>query len=173
MRFLRARWWIAAAVLVALAPGARVYHHFFPPAPLHAGDRLTPVALSSVTGAPFTLARTGHPTLINIFATWCGPCRMETPDLAQAAERLRARGVEVIGVDQEESATRVESFAREFGVKYPIYIDSNGALRRMFGARFIPTTIYMDGNGRIRWVHPGPLTGAELSHIAETPEVQV
>lgn len=95
---------------------------------------------------------------------------MEMPDLTLAAERLRARGVEVIGVDQEESATRVESFAREFGVTYPIYIDPNGALRRMVGSRFIPTTIYIDGNGRIRWIHPGPLTGGELSRIAQAPE---
>lgn len=170
MKVLRARWWVAAAVLLALLPGARLWHHFHPPQLLHAGDRLAPIGLSSLSGSPYTLRPAGRPQIINIFATWCTPCRMEMPGFAAAAARLKARGIDVVGIDQEESGERVARFAREFGLTYPLYIDTDGITHAVLGARLIPTTIFVDADGRIRWIHPGPITERDLTTLALTGE---
>lgn len=92
------------------------------------------------------------------------------PDLALAAERLRERGVEVIGIDQSESGPAVARFVKEFGVRFPVYIDTTGITHRVLGARFIPTTIYVDRDGRIRWIRPGPLTAREFTTFARIAE---
>jgi thiol-disulfide isomerase/thioredoxin len=167
MKFDRARWWIAAAALVALATGVRVWHHFFPQQVLHAGDRLVPMAVSSLAGNGYTLAPDGRPQIIHVFATWCEPCRLEMPAFARTAEVLRAGGVAVIAIDQEEAANTVAAFAREFNLPFPVYIDTRNVTQNILGARMIPTTIFVDGNGVIRWEHPGPMTRHDLSILGE------
>ncbi len=132
-----------------------------------------PIALSSISGTPYTLAPAGRPQIINIFATWCGPCRSETPGFVLAASRLRAHGVQVIGIDQQESGTQVSRFVRDFGLTYPVYIDTTGITHHVLGARLIPTTIYVDGSGRIRWIRPGPLTEGELTHLGQLVEASI
>lgn len=166
MKLLRARWWVAAAAVLALVCWPRVWHHFNEPRLLHPGDRLVPIALTSLSGASFTLESHGKPQIINIFATWCGPCRLEMPGFAAAAARLRAQGIDVVGIDQEESGASVSSFAREFGLTFPVYIDTDGITHAVLGARLIPTTIFVDANGRIRWIHPGPITPRDLRILA-------
>lgn len=143
-----------------------MWHHFDHPRLLHAGDRLSAIQLTSLNGAGYRLAPSGHPQLINIFATWCGPCRDEMPDLTAAAQQLTARGVQVIGIDQDESGAQVTRFAREFGITFPLYIDSDGITHAALGARLIPTTIYVDTDGRIKWIHPGPLSHRDLLTLA-------
>ena len=167
MRIVPARWWFAAAALLALAPGVRFWQHYHPRPPLHAGDSMRPIRLSSLNGSPFTLVASGRPTIINIFATWCEPCRGEAQDVADAARLLAKRGVDVIGIDQQESGAQVTRFIDEFALPYPIYIDTTGVTHRIFGARFIPTTISIDAAGRIEAIHPGPLTRSELMSIAK------
>lgn len=167
MRVLRVRWWIAAAALVALVPGVRVWHHFFPPQVLRAGDRLVPISLSSLTGNTYTLQPDGRPQVIHVFATWCGPCREEMPAFARAAENLRADGVGVIAIDQQETATTVASFTREFHLTFPVFIDTSNVTHSILGAHLIPATIFVDGNGVIRWEHPGPMTRHDLSILGE------
>lgn len=167
MRLDRARWWIAAAALVALVGGVRYWRHFFPPEVLHAGDRLVPIGLSSLSGSQYELAPRGRPQVIHIFATWCGPCRLEMPAFERAAADLRAGGVAVIAIDQQESASRVADFARAFHLTFPVYIDTSDVTHTVLGARFIPTTIFVDGNGVIRWEHPGPMTPHQLFMLSQ------
>jgi thiol-disulfide isomerase/thioredoxin len=158
----RARWWVAglAPALVVLA-GARVERHFRHHV-LHTGDRLVPVRLSSLYGASYTLESIERPTLINVFATWCTPCREETPGFAAVAGALRARGIRVVAIDQEESAPSVWQFVKQFALPYPVYIDTSGVTHDVLGARVIPTTILVNRSGVIVWEHAGPLTQAEL-----------
>ncbi len=167
MKVVRARWWIAAAAIVALVPGVRVWHHFFPPETLRAGDRLVPIGLSSLSGDAYTLEPDGRPQIIHVFATWCGPCRDEMPAFARAADNLRTEGIGVIAIDQQENAATVAAFAREFHLTFPVVIDARNVTHSILGARLIPTTIFVDGNGIIRWEHPGPMTPNELFHLGE------
>lgn len=162
MNTTRVRWWLAGVVLAALVFGAarldRHFHHHV----LRTGDRLLPISVFSLYGDARTYEPAQRPTVINVFATWCGPCREETPGFAAAAKGLKDRGIDVVAIDQEESVGAVARFAKEFALPYPVYIDTSGVTHDLLGARVIPTTILVNSRGIIVWEHSGPLTPAEL-----------
>jgi thiol-disulfide isomerase/thioredoxin len=94
----------------------------------------------------------GGGVLVNFWATWCGPCRKEIPDLVSLDEAYRSQGVKVLGIsvdrDGDVMAT-VSEYVNGAGIKYPIVID-NGDLEKAFGGiRGIPTTFLVDKNGMI------------------------
>ena len=170
MTILRARGWLAGLALAAIALAAFRYQHDLQYRMLHTGDHLTPLRLASISGSPYTLRAAGRPMVINVFATWCGPCRAEAPDFAAAAAQLRARGIDVVGIDQQEAGAQVQAFARDFHLKYALYVDSSGITHTVLGARVIPTTIYVDASGVIRWQHAGPITAQTLFQLADASE---
>jgi thiol-disulfide isomerase/thioredoxin len=94
----------------------------------------------------------GKPVLVNFWATWCGPCVHEMPDLVALNDEYTAKGALVIGIsaDRDEDALNlVSGFTKEKNVAYPIVID-NGDLEEAFGGlRGYPTTFYIDKNGKI------------------------
>ena len=94
----------------------------------------------------------GKPVLINFWATWCGPCVKEIPDLVALNEEYAAKGALIIGIsaDRDDDAlTLVSDFTTEHHVPYPIIID-NGDLEEAFGGlRGYPTTFYVDKTGKI------------------------
>ncbi len=94
----------------------------------------------------------GKPVLVNFWATWCGPCVHEIPDLVALNEEYTAKGALVIGIsaDRDDDALNlVSGFTKEKNVVYPIVID-NGDLEEAFGGlRGYPTTFYIDKNGKI------------------------
>jgi thiol-disulfide isomerase/thioredoxin len=166
MRFIRARWLPAGAALLALVLGAswlQAHRQHL----LHPGDRIVPLHLVSLSGTPLTLDPPRRPQIINIFATWCEPCRAETPGLVAAAARLKAHGIDVVAIDQEESPGAVARFAREFSLPYPVYVDDTGVSHYVLGARMIPTTLYVDATGVIRWTHSGPISPDQFLTIAQ------
>lgn len=79
---------------------------------------------------------------------------------------LRARGIDVVGIDQQENAPAVSLFAQHFAVPYPLYIDSTGVTHDLLGARMIPTTMFIDARGVIRWEHAGPLSRDDFLRAA-------
>lgn len=157
-----------AALLVALAAAALLRHHNNHPHALQVGDRLVPLSFSSLSGDAVTVAPAGRPQIINVFATWCPPCRYETPQFAALAHDLIAHGISVIGVDQQESATAVTRFRDEFSLPYPVYIDDDNITHAVLGARMIPETVSVGSDGRIRWIREGPLDGDEIETIRRT-----
>ncbi|MDP1677516.1 MAG: TlpA disulfide reductase family protein [Bacteroidota bacterium] len=94
----------------------------------------------------------GKPVLVNFWATWCGPCIHETPDLVALNEEYAPKGALIIGIsaDRDDDALNlVSAFTKEKNVIYPIVID-NGDLEEAFGGlRGYPTTFYIDKNGKI------------------------
>jgi len=94
----------------------------------------------------------GGGVLINFWATWCGPCRKEIPDLISLDEEFRAKGVRVLGISVDrdgDAVATVTEFVNGSGMKYPVVID-NGELEKAFGGiRGIPTTFFVDKNGTI------------------------
>jgi cytochrome c biogenesis protein CcmG/thiol:disulfide interchange protein DsbE len=155
------RWFAVLVVAVALAGVVQHLRRHV----LHAGDRLVPLRVSSLYGGDVTLAPGGHAMLVNVFATWCPPCRAETPALAAAAPALRKRGIEVVGIDQEESAQAVAAFARRYALPYQVYIDTSGVTHDLLGARIIPTTMLIDDSGVIRYEHAGPLDARSFADL--------
>lgn len=133
------------------------------PRPLGAGERFAGIPLQALDGSSVSIRpRPGHPLLINVFATWCSPCRDETPLIASVAPALSRAGIDVVGVDQAEPSWRVAEFAQSFGLHYPLYIDGNRATTTTLDARVIPTTVLVDRNDVVRVIHVGPLDSAEL-----------
>ena len=103
----------------------------------------------------------GDVVLLNVWATWCHPCREEIPALQALHEQHAGRGLQVVGVSVDAGgladADRVRAFADEFGVTYPIWLDPNERVAREFFTIGVPTTVLIGRDGLIRWRHTGPI----------------
>jgi cytochrome c biogenesis protein CcmG/thiol:disulfide interchange protein DsbE len=121
-------------------------------------------ALQTTGGAPLRLSSLrGHVVVVNFFATWCPPCRAETPDLVSASSRYAHDGVIFLGVDDREKTPLVQVWAKGKGVRYTIVMDADGAVEEHYDVRAIPTTYVLDKNGVIRYRQLDQLEGATLA----------
>jgi thiol-disulfide isomerase/thioredoxin len=104
----------------------------------------------------------GQPTVINLWATWCGPCRREMPVLAEAQRTLPQ--VRFVFADQGESAAAVQQFmqAQRLALQH-VLIDGNLQLSNHYNVRGYPTTLFLDADGRLRDLHMGELSRATLA----------
>lgn len=104
----------------------------------------------------------GQPLVINVWATWCGPCRRELPMLAQAQKRLP--DVRFVFVDAGESADTVRRFLADQPLTpQHVLLDSSGAFGAHYNVRGYPTTLFIDARGRLRDTHLGELSAATLA----------
>ena len=108
----------------------------------------------ATSGAPIKLSDySGKVLLVNLWATWCGPCRMETPELVKLNKEFKARGVEMIGLSTEDpdaSAQSVNQFVRDYKVDYQIgWATREVALGLMQGRTNIPQSFIIAPDGRI------------------------
>ncbi len=110
----------------------------------------------------------GHVVLLNLWASWCAPCRSETPALERLYREERGRGLVVLGVDQGESATTAAAFAREMKLSYPILLDEDQRYGRAYAAIGLPTSLVVDPAGRIVRGIDGELSLAQM-HDAVDP----
>jgi cytochrome c biogenesis protein CcmG, thiol:disulfide interchange protein DsbE len=104
----------------------------------------------------------GKVTVLNFWATWCPPCRKETPDLVRAFGKLNANDVAFLGIDTTETAPVIKSFVALKGIPYPIAI-AGPETYNAFGIAYIPTTIVLDANGIVRARWTGGVTPAQLA----------
>ncbi|GAC1499583.1 MAG: TlpA disulfide reductase family protein [Vulcanimicrobiaceae bacterium] len=104
----------------------------------------------------------GRIVVMNLWASWCPPCREEMPDLERFARAYERRHVVVLGVNEGESAERAAQFARALGVHFPILLDTQQEYGRAYAALGLPTTIVVDARGRIARVFDGPLTYRQM-----------
>lgn len=109
------------------------------------------------------LLRNKKPVLLNAFASWCDPCRQETPDLVRMASEY-ADKIQIIGVNmtQDDKVSDVSVFIKKFGVNYPVLLDKNGDFMNKYNVSGFPTTFLLDSNGDILSTHVGLLTKSEL-----------
>lgn len=98
-------------------------------------------------------------TLVNLWATWCGPCREEIPDLEALHEQLGPSGLRVVGVSVDRiGADAVRSFAESFGVTYDIALDPSGSVELSYGAIGLPNSFLVGPDGRLLKSWIGPVT---------------
>ena len=108
----------------------------------------------------------GQPVVLNFWASWCGPCRVEMPDLQRANMKYNGRST-IIGINQGESAGIITDFGNEFGITYPLLVDDDNAINHMYTINSLPTTVFIDANGVVREVQIGILTQAVLEDRIE------
>ena len=107
---------------------------------------------------PTTTLRKGVPYFLNLWATWCIPCRQEMPELQNLLPRFQAKGIQVVGlsVDQEVEAAGIKNFAAQLGVTYPLYTIDEENVGKIFGEEvFIPLSFLIDEKGRVAEVFEG------------------
>jgi len=104
-------------------------------------------------GSKFDLAsKRNKVVLLNIWATWCGPCRYEIPELQSLHAKYQPKGFEVIGVSVDESGVEsVKQFVNEQKMTYPVALDADGKLLAILQTSVLPTSVLLDRNGRIVW----------------------
>jgi peroxiredoxin len=109
----------------------------------------------------------GEVVLLNFWATWCAPCRIEMPLLQSTFESYEDQGFVVLGIDFDESADLVASFGEELGLSFPLLIDPGGKVQQLYKVRGYPTTVVLDRQGRIQSYHIGVLTRSQLDGYLE------
>lgn len=93
----------------------------------------------------------GKIVVLNFFASWCAPCRLEAPGLGKVSKDYADRGVQLLGVDFRDNAAAGQAFMDEFGLDYPAASDAAGSLADDFGLYGMPTTFVIDADGIIRY----------------------
>jgi len=158
---------VAAIVLVPLfvAPSSR------PAGPEGlVGEPAPAFALRDERGEPTSLERyRGKVVVMNLWASWCPPCRAEMPDLQRLSAAYATRGVAVVGVNEGESPQRALAFARSLGIAFPIWIDTQQQYGRVLAALGIPTTTIIDRHGIVASAFDGPLTFDEMQKAVAGP----
>jgi cytochrome c biogenesis protein CcmG/thiol:disulfide interchange protein DsbE len=118
--------------------------------------------LEDLNGAPLSAKMLrGKPLFINVFATWCPPCRIELPEIVRSYDRFKGQ-VTFLGVDEQEPAGRIEPFSRALGIRYAIGIDQ-GQMEASYRAHSVPTSVFIDRRGIVRALYRGPIPANLLS----------
>jgi thiol-disulfide isomerase/thioredoxin len=121
---------------------------------LQVGAAAPEFLIDTLDGISMTSDFHGKPAYINVFATWCPPCRRELPAIVQRAKQYRDRVV-FLFVDEQEPSSRVKSFASTFGVT-PVAVDL-GQFGATFNVQGLPESIFIDRHGVVRSVYRGTI----------------
>lgn len=114
-------------------------------------------------GVPVSLDQyRGRVVLMNLWASWCPPCRAEMPDLQRLETDYARSGVAIVGVNEGESPQRARAFADALGIRFPIWIDGSQRYGRTYAALGLPTTVILDRRGIVARGFDGALTFAQM-----------
>lgn len=179
---------LAAGLLIGLALGLVVFYGLpsltgdgLPSVVRPGGPTATP-APAPVVGAPapdFTLldlagnpvtlsSLRGQVVLINFWATWCGPCRIEMPAIERRYEQYRSQGFAVLAVDADEPATEVSAFVHAYALTFTTLLDPGLVVNDLYRVRGYPTSYFVDRSGMVRALHVGSMTERQLDDYLAT-----
>jgi thiol-disulfide isomerase/thioredoxin len=139
-------------------------------------DRPIGLKMRVLDGPEFDLTKyRGKAVLLNIFATWCGPCNHEMPALVETADAYADRGLRVVSIDAWESDNDVRAFRKKYGVDFPIAMDERGSLIYAMEVNFrgsphdieFPVTLFIDPNGFLYCQRTGGMSARELRYRVE------
>jgi cytochrome c biogenesis protein CcmG, thiol:disulfide interchange protein DsbE len=119
------------------------------------------------TGTSGPDAGRGHVLVVNLWASWCGPCRAEAPGIERVWEAYRGRGVRFLGVDHEDGSGAALAFVRRFGLTYPMVADPSGSVSAKYGALGIPSTYVITPDGTIAYRFLGRVDPIDLERILD------
>ena len=164
------RWLALIALVLILGGGWILYSRTpqtasvvdLPPLPVK-GHPAPEISLVSTAGQPMALSDfQGQPVVINFWATWCAPCRAETPELQDIHRELGDQVVIFsVNMTQQDNGD-VPAFIEEFGVTFPVVLDTEGVAETDYQIRGLPTTVFVDTAGVIQEVFTGPVNKAYI-----------
>ena len=138
------------------------------PAPVEVGRPAPPYRTTSLTGDSVSLAQLrGKVVLLNVWATWCHPCRDEIPQLQALHAQYKDRGLELVGVsvDVDGADADIREFMKEFAMTYPVWRDPAERVSAQFLVVGVPTTFLIDREGVLRWRKTGPIQPGDTALI--------
>ena len=140
-------------------------------------------AIAPATAAPdFTLHAMGGPNLrlkeqrgrvvmVNFWATWCGPCRQEMPQLNRLYEKYKGSGFVLLGVNVDDDVAKATEVAGKLGVTFPVLLDTDKTVSKLYDLSTMPSTVLIDRDGKVRYVHRGYLSGYEDNYEKQIREL--
>jgi thiol-disulfide isomerase/thioredoxin len=144
--FLAAGAAFASSVAGAFPPGASGGT----PGEVAVGQRLRDATMQGLNGPPKRLTEfRGRPMIINVWASWCGPCRAEMASIERLAWRQDAGGIRIIGISTDDYADRAQAWLRQSNATISHYIDRDLELEHMLGASRLPLTVFVAPDGRV------------------------
>jgi cytochrome c biogenesis protein CcmG/thiol:disulfide interchange protein DsbE len=133
------------------------------------GSQAPTFTLPSLTGGASVdldaLGKDRHrPVILNFFASWCGPCQLETPLVARtaAAEKAKGSAIQFIGVDSLDEHSAALAFAKKAGIAYPVGSDNGQVSSGLYALEGFPQTFFISPDGTVLGVERGKLNQAEL-----------
>ena len=140
-------------------------------------------AIAPATAAPdFTLRamdgpnmrlqeQRGRVVMINFWATWCAPCRQEMPHLNRLYEKYRGAGFVLLGVNVDDDTGKAAEVAAKLGVTFPVLLDTEKSVSKLYDVSTMPSTMLIDRDGKVRYVHRGYLAGYEDNYEKQIREL--
>jgi len=143
-----------------------------------AGAAVTPSAaapdftLTSLGGTNLRLQeQRGSVVMINFWATWCGPCRVEMPHLSRLYEKYRASGFTVLAINIDEDPHKAARLAAQLGMRFPVLMDTEKKVSRLYDLSTMPSTVLIDRDGRVRYITRGYRDGYEETYDKQIREL--
>jgi peroxiredoxin len=139
------------------------------------GTAAIPAVAPAAPAPDFTLRTMGGPNLrlaeqrgqvvmVNFWATWCGPCRQEMPHLNRLYEKYRSAGFVLLGVNVDDDVRNATEVAGKLRVTFPVLLDTDKKVSRLYDMSSMPSTIVIDREGRVRYIHRGYRDGYEATY---------
>lgn len=156
------------AIAFAMAAVVMLAWQVFEPTPVSEGTA-PPLTLASTTGETFNLHTGTAPAyVVNFWATWCGPCRKEIPEISAFAQAHPE--IEVVGVSVDDKLTteRLGGEAKRLGITYRVVHDMSGEVARAWGVDVFPTTFVLDANYKVIGTRVGEVDRSRLEMMMPT-----
>lgn len=113
----------------------------------------------------------GDVVMINFWASWCAPCRQEMPLLEDMYKKYSDLGFVLLGVNVEEDSSKAADLLKEIPVSFPVLYDNTNSVTQLYKVVAMPSTVMVDRDGKMRYLHRGYLPGYEAEYIKQIKEL--
>ena len=159
------RGYMQAALIVAVCAGMFLAG-FAQGSSVKGGEAAPDFTLGTLKGPNLRLEDyRGQVVLINFWASWCGPCRQEMPILDRLHQRYEDTGFAVLGVNVEGEDTSAQKIVDKTNVTFPILVDEGQKVSELYDLEAMPSTVVVDRDGLVRYVHRGYKPGDEARYV--------
>jgi peroxiredoxin len=132
------------------------------------GQMAPDFALKSSSGQNLRLSEyRGDVVMINFWATWCGPCRQEMPELEAIYQKYQSLGFTILGINVDKDRAMAGKVLNSTPLSFPILFDSDNAVTELYQVDAMPTTVIVDRNGKVRFIHRGYKPGYEDEYVKQ------